>query len=359
MRLPARRRRRASRRRSGPRSPPCRRRPVQRLDPDGVAGGDEAPVLRGHDEREHAVQARERRPGRRRRAGAARPRCRRRSRTRRASSRRARLVVVDLAVADEERAAVRGAQRLVAAVDVDDRQPPVPEPVRRRPRRARRRPGRGGRGARASAPARRRPRGRARRRSRTWRAALPVERGRCTRRRGGARRPPGGGRRGGRSPAAQRRRRPRAASTRAQREAGAARRCARARCRPGRRPSRRRGSAADPSGRPGSTTTQTTWFSTARACVDDVEVARLAVVARARAGSWRSTGQAASSTTIVGAVERERARRLGEELVVADEHPDPADRRVEGGEAGRRACRRSARPAGGGPCAGGRGRRRR
>ena len=33
------------------------------------------------------------------------------------------------------------------------------------------------------------------------------------------------------------------------------------------------------------------------------------------------------------AVERERARRLGEELVVAEEHPDPADRRVERGEA--------------------------
>ena len=60
-------------------------RPVQRLDPDRVARGDEAPVAAGHDEREHAVQL-GRAPRRRaRRAGAARPRCRRSSAARVAS----------------------------------------------------------------------------------------------------------------------------------------------------------------------------------------------------------------------------------------------------------------------------------
>ena len=39
------------------------------------------------------------------------------------------LVVVDLAVADQEQAPVLGDQRLLAATDVDDRQAPMPEPV--------------------------------------------------------------------------------------------------------------------------------------------------------------------------------------------------------------------------------------
>ena len=78
-----------------------------------------------------------------------------------------------------------------------------------------------------------------------------------------------------------------------------------------------------------------------------------------RAGCMAVGGPGRQRADDVGAVEGERARRLGEELVVTEQHPDPADRGVEGGEAVARACRRSARRAAGGPCAGGRARRRR
>ena len=79
--------------------------------------------------------------------------------------------------------------------------------------------------------------------------------------------------------------------------------------------------------------TQTTWFSTARARVDDVEVARLAVLRDAPRGPLAADRPGRHRGDDVGAVEGQRARRLGEELVVADEHPDPADRRVERREA--------------------------
>ena len=71
-------------------------------------------------------------------------------------------------------------------------------------------------------------------------------------------------------------------------------------------------------------------------------------------GWWRSIGHADRQAIDLGAVERERASGLGEELVVTEQHPEPADRRVEGGEALAGRCRRSARRAAGGPCGGGR-----
>ena len=67
--------------------------------------------------------------------------------------------------------------------------------------------------------------------------------------------------------------------------------------------------------------------------VHQVEVPGLAVVANPAGGRdpvHRPGGQRADD---VGAVERQRPRRLREQLVVTDQHPDPADRRVERGKA--------------------------
>ena len=67
--------------------------------------------------------------------------------------------------------------------------------------------------------------------------------------------------------------------------------------------------------------------------VEQVEVAGLAVggdAPRRVAPVERPGGERGDR---LGAVERQRARRLGEEFVVADQHPDPTDRGVEGGEA--------------------------
>ena len=79
--------------------------------------------------------------------------------------------------------------------------------------------------------------------------------------------------------------------------------------------------------------THVTWFSTARqtSMASKCRVCRSAATARGgRAAVDRPRGHRADD---LGAVERQRPRRLGEELVVTDEHPQPADRRVERGEA--------------------------
>ncbi len=65
-------------------------RPVERLDADRVARGEERAVGRGGDEREHALRARPAPPGRAGRSGAARPRCRSSCRTARRRASRAR-----------------------------------------------------------------------------------------------------------------------------------------------------------------------------------------------------------------------------------------------------------------------------
>jgi hypothetical protein len=67
--------------------------------------------------------------------------------------------------------------------------------------------------------------------------------------------------------------------------------------------------------------------------VAEVEVARLAVVADPPRGVVAVDGPGRQRADDLGPVERQRARRLGEELVVTEEHPEPADGRVEGGEA--------------------------
>ena len=112
-----------------------------------------------------------------------------------------------------------------------------------------------------------------------------------------------------------------------------ARRCGRARRRRDRRPSRRRGSVSGPQARSG-------WRRRRRPGSRPPAPGRRRRSgasggrrARAAPGACRSTGQAARQHDDLGAVERERADRLREELVVAEQHPDPADRRVEGGEA--------------------------
>jgi len=103
-------------------------RPVQRLDPDRVAGRQEAAVVAGDEEREHALELGQRR-------GTALVEqvqrdlvVRARLKLRRAERGAHLLVVVDLAVADEPDVASRVGERLAPAADVDDRQPPVPEP---------------------------------------------------------------------------------------------------------------------------------------------------------------------------------------------------------------------------------------
>ena len=102
--------------------------PVERLDPDRVAGGEEVAGAAGHREGEHPVQLgqplgalaldhvqRDLVVGGGAEAVVAEPAAQRR-------------VVVDLAVADEAQLLAAAAQGLVAAGDVDDREPAVAEP---------------------------------------------------------------------------------------------------------------------------------------------------------------------------------------------------------------------------------------
>ena len=104
-------------------------RPEQRLDADRVAGGDEASVLAGDDEGEHALEAVDLfwsqlvhelqgdlvvRAGDENRAGDLGAHL---------------VVVVDLAVADEVSILPLVHERLPSAADVHDREPAVPEPA--------------------------------------------------------------------------------------------------------------------------------------------------------------------------------------------------------------------------------------
>ena len=70
--------------------------------------------------------------------------------------------------------------------------------------------------------------------------------------------------------------------------------------------------------------------------VAEVEVARLAVVADAPRRVLAVDRPGRQGAHDLGAVERQRARRLREELVVAEQHPEPPGRGVEGGEAAAR-----------------------
>src|SRR5215218_6629718 len=74
-----------------------------------------------------------------------------------------------------------------------------------------------------------------------------------------------------------------------------------------------------------------TWFSTARAWSQRSKWRVCTSSRTRRAGRRRSTGQAERAQQL-GAVEAERACRLGKELVLAEQHPEPAGRGVEGGE---------------------------
>ena len=203
------------------------------------------------------------------------------------------LVVVDLAVADQERVGLRGAQGLRAALDVDDRQPPVAEPA----------PVDLDRAAVVGAAV-----GDA--------LEHPLELGgvrgsvfgddpahvSATRARAHARRVRAVGVRTAVGQMVDDRARERRDLLRGRRSrppVPAARGCARARRRRGRRPSRRRGTAARP--------TRPVWLADAK---HDLVLDRARLVddrrsggsggrrARAAAGAWRSTGQAARQHAI-------------------------------------------------------------
>ena len=58
----------------------------------------------------------------------------------------------------------------------------------------------------------------------------------------------------------------------------------------------------------------------------------LAVVAHQTRGPQAAHRPRRHAGDDLGAVERQRPRRLGEDLVVTDEHPDPPDRGIEGGK---------------------------
>ena len=244
------------------------------------------------------------------------------------------LVVVDLAVADEVGALVAGAQRLLAAAHVDDREPAVPEPAAVELHRAA-----------VVGPAMREPLEHPLQRfgirasvlrddaahglSVTTRSLSERSRARSPRA-AAARRHPGAGRRGGRC-------------------RGGSRGPRRGRPRRPRGPRRRRWSAstaplgsttlAEPRKRSGPhgpvwlADTTKTWFSTARVWSQRSKWRVWTSSRMSARGVHAIGGPRRQRADDVGAVEGERARRLGEELVVTEQHPDPADRGVEGGEA--------------------------
>ena len=145
-----------------------------------------------------------------------------------------------------------------------------------------------------------------------------------------ARRHPGGGRRGGRCRAGSRG--PRARSTSATARPSSA--PVRGEHRAARVDDLGRAEEAQRAPRPGLVRRHHEDLVLDRArLVAEVEVARLDVVADVGGGVHAIGGPGRQRADHVGAVEGERARRLGEELVVTEQHPDPADRGVEGGEA--------------------------
>ncbi len=103
----------------------------------------------------------------------------------------------------------------------------------------------------------------------------------------------------------------------------------------------------------------TTWFSAARAQSYRSNRRGLAVLGHARGPVGDAGGPGRQAGDDLRAVQGQRAGRLGEGLVVVDQHPDPAEPGCRRRRSGRRARRpRSPRRAGG-PCGGGRARRRR
>ena len=103
-------------------------RPEERLDADRVTGGDAVAVGRRGEERVHATEPRQR--GRALAVDQVKRDLVVRGAAEAGIVERATdvLVVVELAVSDEPPGTVAGAERLGAALEVDDRQPAVPEP---------------------------------------------------------------------------------------------------------------------------------------------------------------------------------------------------------------------------------------
>ena len=126
----------------------------------------------------------------------------------------------------------------------------------------------------------------------------------------------------------------------------------------GRRPWRWPRTAASPNVPDWLADSQTIWFSSARAWSNRSNRRVHRSWARSAARLVRLAGQADTHDHDLGPVQGQRPRRLGESLVVADHHAQPADRGVERRETARPAGSWRPRRAAGAPCGGCRARRR-